>query len=166
VAKIGAFVRAKTNDWGVGKLVAFDLELGTAEVEYFPSAASSERPRETFRFSELGAVKKLSAETRVYFFDVKAGTWCSGRLHWQAGEDCFVDLPNRRQERVDASDLFVRWWRPLSDCQVPRQGLGCFDELEALQQLLLLAAVVSVKELAQLVRTLFLEAVQSGPLQQ
>jgi hypothetical protein len=46
-AKIGAFVRAKTNDWGVGILVAFDLELGTAEVEYFPSAASSERPRET-----------------------------------------------------------------------------------------------------------------------
>ncbi|MDI1320370.1 MAG: protein DpdE [bacterium] len=134
--KPGSFVTVRTNSWGTGKVVRVDEARQLATVDYFDSPTSVERPVVECRMSEL-AVKTLDRETRVYFYEGKAGIWKMGRISGHIDETCFVTLPNRGMEKVPEEELFVRWAEPIADpidhlkatltetpfFQVKRQGL-------------------------------------------
>lgn len=101
------------NDWGIGKQV--DSVNGSITLEFFISPAESERPRKTFRLSQVQPILRLDPQTRVFFMDVVAGTWRFGRLNWQAEEECYISLPNGQTAEVNIADLFVRCDRGVPD---------------------------------------------------
>ena len=84
------------------------------EIEYFDSPVDSERFSLRERRSEVERVR-LTAQTRVYFFDREAGAWRVGRIEDHEGDHCQVALPNGVSATIAESDAYVRWNNPIKD---------------------------------------------------
>jgi ATP-dependent helicase HepA len=92
--------------WGIGKAVEYNGASVT--LEFFVSPVDPERPRKKFSSHQVQAIQRLEPQTRVFFIEPTSGVWRFGRLEWQAGEDCFIMLPNKHRAQVRATELFVR----------------------------------------------------------
>lgn len=113
-AFVGGFVRvlsAPFSAWGVGKLVG--LAGNTAEIQFFdaPGAPLPEKLE-----VDLTAIERASlpAQTRVYR-RVAGGRWQVGRVLEDDGPIVFVQFPNGETVNVEASEIQVRWSKPLVD---------------------------------------------------
>ena len=111
----GCFVTVKSNSWGTGKLLRFEPSLREAEVEYFDSPTTVQRPLVKCLVSDLQPVGQLNPETRVYFYDRKAAQWRMGRISGHVEFNCFIALPNKEQVMLAQEEVFVRWHIPPVD---------------------------------------------------
>lgn len=106
------FVRSNKSVDGIGKLVESDGSTST--IEYFDSPVSADRPRRNVPASSIESVR-LEAQTRVYFFDRKRGSWRAGRIDNHLGGFCTIKLPNEERVNVAESEVYVRWNHPIED---------------------------------------------------
>lgn len=111
----GCFVTVKSNSWGIGKLLRMDPSRHEAEVEYFDSPITVQRPTVKCEITNLQLVGQLNPETRVYFYDQKAALWRMGRISGHVDIYCFIALPNKEQVKLPQEEVFVRWHVPLAD---------------------------------------------------
>lgn len=96
---------------GIGKQINRQGTL--CSVEYFDSPASDHIVH-AIDESLIESVT-IPEQTRVYHFDVGAGTWEIGRLLDDHGDSQFVQFPNRKSKNLKADAVFVRWARPILD---------------------------------------------------
>lgn len=108
----GQFVRSSKSQDGIGKLLKLDEE--TALIEFFDSPATANRFQQTVPKESLVRVQ-LELQTRVYFFDTDSGFWRVGRVDDHIDNNVFIALPNRESRKLNESEVFVRWNRPISD---------------------------------------------------
>jgi ATP-dependent helicase HepA len=109
----GAFVKVISSpfaDWGVGKLVEVSSN-SIAKIQYFDQPGYVQQIE-----APLNQVKRtnLPAQTRIYRKGV-GGRWQIGRVLEDDQDVLFVQFPNGETDNVEASQLQVRWDRPLFD---------------------------------------------------
>ena len=111
----GCFVSVKSNAWGTGKLLRFEPLRREAEVEYFDSPTTVQRPTIKCAVTDLQWVRELKPETRVYYYDRTAVQWRMGRISGHVDTYCYISLPNQEQAKVSQEEVFVRWYLPPID---------------------------------------------------
>ncbi len=114
------FVRIRHSADGIGKLI--DIRSGQAEIEFFDSPAG---PRLIQKQAPANLVEsiELASQTRVFAFDPDNATWKAGRVGGlvsaealrQAEDHYLIHFPNREDQYVPISRLFVRWDHPIED---------------------------------------------------
>ena len=118
---MGRFVKSSANDLGVGKLHSVDHE--NALIEYFDTAVEPDKRLESVPLLSIEFVE-IQRQKRVYYYDRNAGFWRMGRveayvqdakIEGRIGDAVFIALPNKARAVVFASEVFVRWSRPLEN---------------------------------------------------
>src|SRR5262249_47273262 len=111
VASVGQFVRVRSNDLGIGKVVHVgSVDIG---VEYFDSVAANGRHRISVLATDVEPVR-VSLQRRCYWLDDEV--WRVGRVVWRGEGEYGVRPPDSEIDlRVPEGALFVRWSRPISD---------------------------------------------------
>ena len=118
----GNFVRARTNDFGPGRLVAVD-DHGMATVRYFDSIADGGQPEFSIPCDQL-ELATIWPQSRVFFRD-QVGNWRSGRtIYSSVGQDFFTIRTGSTDEVVKAKDVFPRWQRPLENPDSVAMAMG------------------------------------------
>ena len=120
--KPGGFVESEENDLGVGKLVEIDGR--SASIEYFVSPASNARQLLRVAVTSLRPAV-LHAQSRVFCWDAGRSVWraarlldgepISGETLGTREEHYLVAFPNKQEARIPASNMFLRWRRPVED---------------------------------------------------
>jgi ATP-dependent helicase HepA len=108
------FVRAKAGDFaslGIGKLV--DRKGDVCSVEYFDAPVFD--PVVHSIGAHLVESVTLAEQTRVYHFNPTLAAWEIGRLIDDLGTSQYVRFPNGSDRQLAASEVFVRWARPISE---------------------------------------------------
>jgi ATP-dependent helicase HepA len=120
--KQGGFVESEENGLGVGKLIEIDGR--SASVEYFVSPASNARQLLRVDVTSLRPVE-LHTQSRVFCWDVGRSIWraarlldgepISGAMLGTREDHYLVAFPNKQEARIPASNMFLRWRRPVDD---------------------------------------------------
>ena len=106
-------MRARTNDFGPGRLLAVNDD-GMATVRYFDSTADGGQLDFSIPYDEL-ELATIWPQSRVFFRN-EVGNWRSGRVIWSSGDQEFFEIRTGSvYEVVEAKDLFPRWHRPLEN---------------------------------------------------
>lgn len=112
---VGGFVRICQSPWidfGVGKLVR--VGAGTAVVRFFDYPDDPKPPLVRIPLAQVQPVQ-LPTQTRVYRLAELASRWQVGRVLDGEGDFLLVQFPNRDIANLPASELEVRWRRPIAD---------------------------------------------------
>jgi ATP-dependent helicase HepA len=114
--KKGDFVRLEGENleaYGIGKIEGH--EDGIVTVAFFDSPVA-DLIKIQAPISALRPAKVLR-QTRAYWFDVGQNVWRVGRVmsHDEADHEVEVRFPNQKDMFLPASDVFVRWDKPLED---------------------------------------------------
>lgn len=112
---VGGFVRIRQAPWvdlGIGKLVS--VEAGIGRVRFFDYPDDPDPPQVRIAIGHLRPVQ-LPAQTRIYRLDEASSRWQVGRVLDGEGNTLLVQFPNRKIANVPASELEVRWHRPIRD---------------------------------------------------
>jgi ATP-dependent helicase HepA len=112
--KIGYFVRIDAEEYktlGIGKLE--DSDEGIATVAFFDGPTIDSRTYQVPLTSVRPA--SVSRQTRAYWFDIEQSVWRVGRVMQHDESEIDVRFPNQKDAFLKASEVFVRWDRPLKD---------------------------------------------------
>ncbi|MDB9314145.1 protein DpdE [Spirulina sp. CS-785/01] len=109
---IGALVRSRDNDLGIGKIVSAQDERAT--VKYFCSVG--QQFTEEIPISQLRRVT-LTEQTRCYLRLLGEKVWRVGRIfEWDTDEEQYrIDLPNGGTVLASEQEIFVRCNLPIED---------------------------------------------------
>ncbi|MDQ2102192.1 protein DpdE [Azospirillum isscasi] len=108
------FVKARIGEnasLGIGKLIHQHGQSCT--VEYF-DAPFADGILHTYHTSEIEPFT-LPGQTRLYYFNPRTGAWEIGRLLEDLEDRLHVRFPNGSDRLLPASEVFVRWARPITD---------------------------------------------------
>lgn len=110
---LGCFVQCSRRlELGIGKIV--ELRCDQVGIEFFDSPITANRERIYVDSSVVRRVR-LQNQTRVYFFDHRAGNWRVGRIEDHIDDKCFIALPNHGQVCLPERDVYTRWNLPITD---------------------------------------------------
>lgn len=110
----GNFIRIDHDQYdryGIGKIENYKENIVT--VSFFDSPV-----RELVRLDipvEWIRPARVARQTRAYWPDVRQDIWRVGRVMEHDGSEIEVRFPNRNDQSLPTSDVFVRWDRPLAD---------------------------------------------------
>jgi len=98
--------------YGIGRLIC--VKHDDALVKYFDSPVNYEGIQQTVEVKFLKKAE-LYAESLVYRYDYELAHWQIARVIGAIPGGVRLHFPNKQQEDVSLSDIFVRWDRPISD---------------------------------------------------
>ncbi len=104
-------VAGEARSWGIGKLLS--QSGADCTVEYFDTPMSDPILWECLS-SDLRTLN-VPAQTRVYSYNASVRAWEIGRLLDDHGATQLIKFPNNETRHLPASQVFVRWDRPIAD---------------------------------------------------
>jgi ATP-dependent helicase HepA len=84
------------------------------EVEYFDSPAQIIRDVRTVQKAHI-LIKKLGANTRIYYQHAATGQWLVGRVRQDMGDGVEVRFADKNDVYIDYENVFVRCKKPIAD---------------------------------------------------
>jgi ATP-dependent helicase HepA len=112
---IGSFVtiwQGPGSDCGIGKLDSFGGK--DAVVRFFDHPDDPDPPSILVSIANLRPAR-LQPQTRVYRLEARSSRWQVGRVLNEEGGLILVQFPQREIANFDATDLEIRWRKPIED---------------------------------------------------
>ncbi|WP_253261950.1 hypothetical protein [Ramlibacter montanisoli] len=112
---VGEFVRVRQAPWvhfGIGKLVSTEADTGV--VRFFDHPYDAEPTQLRIPLPQIESVH-LPPQARIYRLDEATSRWQVGRVLDGEGSNLLVQFPNKKIANVPASELEIRWRRPISN---------------------------------------------------